>query len=154
MRRWFGALSLLVICVLVAGCGRTPWWKQTGASACGTPALMRVAGNVMSVGSCAGSFWIPAKKVTLRVGEMIDIHMIYESAGASGNRLVPVYPLPHSLDPSVLKRIATSPDRATATYKAHHPGHVMLVTRASCMGPGLNGKPRNNCPVVDIAVIP
>lgn len=152
--RWFGAFSLVVICALVAGCDSTPWWKQTGASACGSPALVRVAGRVMSVGSCAGSFWLPAKKVRLHVGEAIDIHVTEEPAGASGNRLIPVFPLPHSLDSSVLKRTATSADRATATYSAEHPGEAMLVSRASCMGPGLNGKPRDNCPVVNVTVIP
>ena len=154
MKRWCGAISLVGVSVLVAGCGSTPWWKQTGTSSCGPPALVLVAGRVMGVGSCAGSFWLLAKKVTLHVGGVIDIHMTEEPAGASGNRLVPVAPLPHNSGSFVLKRTAISPDRATATYKAEHPGHVMLVSRASCMGPGLNGKIRDGCPVLNVTVIP
>jgi hypothetical protein len=152
--RGFGAVSVVLACVLMAGCGSAPWWKQTGTSACVSPALVRVAGHVMPVGNCAGSFWVPAEKVTLHVGEAIDIHMAEGPAGASASRLVPVNPLPHSVGSAVLKRIATSPDKATATYKAQHPGHVMLITRASCLGPGLNGKVRDNCPVLSVTVIP
>jgi hypothetical protein len=154
MGRWFGAVSAVLACVLMAGCGSGSWWKQTGTTTCGSPALVRVAGHVMPVGNCAGSFWVPAEKVTLHVGEAIDIHMAEGQAGASATRLVPVDPLPHSLGSAVLKRIATSPDKATATYKAQHPGHVMLLTRASCLGPGLNGKVRDNCPVLSVTVTP
>jgi hypothetical protein len=152
--RWFGAVSAVLACVLMAGGGTGSWWKQTGTTTCGLPALVRVAGHVMPVGNCAGSFWVPAEKVTLHVGEVIDVHMTQEPAGASASRLVPAYPLPHGLGSAVLKRIATSPDKATATYKAQHPGHVTLLTRASCLGPGLNAKVRDNCPVLSVTVIP
>lgn len=159
MRRWSGALSFVVVSGLVAGCGSRPWWQgaeDLGVSSCGLPAMVRVAGRVMPVGTCAGSFVIPAEKATLHVGEEIDVHMTEEPASASGNLLVPVYPLPHSSGVSVLKRTATSPDMATATYIAEHPGHAMLISRAACVRsrPIEQYRDSVDCPVLNVTVIP
>jgi len=46
-----------------------------------------VAGQVTWLGSCDASFVIPAAKVTVHVGQHIDVHMLEESVGYSGNRL-------------------------------------------------------------------
>lgn len=156
MRRWSGALSLIVVSGLVAGCSSTPWWQMPGpggVSACGPPAQVRVAGNVMPVGSCAGLLGIPAGKVTVHVGGEIDVRMTEEDSGDS-TRLVPVYPLPRSSRSSVLKRTAISPDGAAAMYIAEHPGHAMLISRASCVGPGPIERYHVDCPVLDVTVIP
>jgi hypothetical protein len=156
MRRWFGALSIVVVSGLVAGCGSTPWWQgfgPGGVSACGGPAWARVAGNVMAAGDCAGYLVIPAGKVTLHVGGEIDVRMTEDSSGDS-TRLVPVYPLPHSSRSSVLKHTATSPDGAAAMYIAEHPGHAMLISHGSCFGPRPIVRYQVDCPVLDVTVIP
>jgi hypothetical protein len=107
----------------------------------------------MAVGSCAGSLSIPAEKVTLHAGGKIDVFMTEESAHNS-TRLVPVYPLPHSSRSSVLKHTATSPDRATVTYIAKHPGRAMLITHGLCNGPGVIEQHWGDCPFLDVTVIP
>jgi hypothetical protein len=107
----------------------------------------------MGLGDCGGLLWIPAEKVTLHVGEEIDVRMTVESAHNS-SRLVPVYPVPYSSRSSALKRTATSPDMATATYIAEHPGHAMLISYGFCYGPGPNKQYQRDCPVFDVTVIP
>ena len=57
---------------------------------------MRVDGQVIRVGDCAGVFLVPAQQVTVPVGQQIDVRMMQETAGRSGNQLVPMFPLPHS----------------------------------------------------------
>ena len=104
----------------------------------------------MNVGSCAGSFWLPVPGVTLHIGKTIDVHMTEQGTGPSGNQLAPASPLPDIPGASVLKRTVTDPDKATATYKAVHPGYVVLTTRGRCI---LDGQERPNCPVVDVTVI-
>jgi hypothetical protein len=104
----------------------------------------------MNVGGCAGSFWLPVPKVTLHIGKTIDLHMTEEGTGPSGNQLAPVSPLPYIPGTSALKRTVTDPDKATATYKAVHPGHVVLITRGRCT---LDAQERPSCPVVDVTVI-
>jgi hypothetical protein len=114
---------------------------------------MRVARHVMDVGSCGGSFVIPAAKVTVHVGQDIDVHMTEESVGYSGNHLVPDWPMPYSSRPSVLARTTISTDKATGTFTARRPGQAMLFTNADCMEPRsqqMHGK----CPALDVTVLP
>ena len=150
------ALSLVVAAVLMTGCSTSsssssgPWWRTSGATTCGPPAVARVAGHLMNVGSCAGSFWLPVPEVTLHVGKTIDLHMTEEGTGPSGNQLAPASPLPDIPGTSVLRRTVTDPDKATATYKAVHPGHIRLTTQGRCI---LDGHERPSCPVVDVTVI-
>jgi len=148
------ALSLVVTALLMTGCSTSsssaPWWGHSGATTCGSPAVARVAGHIMNVGSCAGSFWLPVPEVILHIGKTIDVHMTEQGTGPSGNRLAPASPLPDIPGASVLKRTVTDPDKATATYKAVHPGHVVLATRGRCL---LDGQERPSCPVVDVTVI-
>jgi predicted RecA/RadA family phage recombinase len=105
----------------------------------------------MAVGDCAGYFLIPAQKATVRVGQEISVHMTEEAAGPSGNRLVPVFPLPHSSRPSVLAAGAVSPDRATGTYRAIRPGQAVLVSRAWCLAG--NNEITGSCPVIVVTVL-
>jgi len=149
MRRGYGALSLVVIFGLAAGCGSTPPPEVTN---CGFPVRVRVAGNTMTVGDCAGHLVIPAKKVTLHVGEKIDVYMT-ETWSPDDTHLVPLDPLPRSSRSSVLKRIATRVNAAVGTYIAEHPGHAMLIAHASCIGPGPLDHPLS-CPVLGVTVIP
>jgi hypothetical protein len=96
---------------------------------------------------------IPAQKVTVHVGQQIDVHMTEEGSGPSGNRFVPIYPLPRSSRPSVVMLMAISPDRATGTYRAVRPGHVALISRASCSDYRHPQEITANCPVIEITVI-
>jgi hypothetical protein len=50
----------------------------------------------MGVGNCAATLLVPAMKVTLDVGQRIDVHMTEEGTGPHGNRMVPAIPLPAS----------------------------------------------------------
>lgn len=156
MPRWLAAAGLVAGAVLVTACSspRSPWWQETGATSCGPPALVRVAGHARSAGACSGNFLIPAPRVTVHVGQKIDVHMTEEHAGNSGNRLVPVWPLPHSSPASVLTRAAVSADKATATYTARHPGHAALVTNADCMTTRTGRQSRGACPVLNGTVLP
>jgi hypothetical protein len=150
MRR-VSTLGFIVAGALMTGCSSTPWWEHPGATSCGPPALARVAGHVMNVGSCDGSFWLPVPKVTLRVGTAIDLHMTEQGTGPTGNQLAPASPLPYVSGTSALERTVTDSGKATATYKAVHPGGVVLITRGRCI---LDGHSRPSCPVIDVTVIP
>lgn len=149
MRRWFGALSLVVVFGVAAGCGSTP--QSVPITTCGLPAKVRVAGNMMAVGDCTGDLVIPAEKVTLHVGKEIDVFMTEEG---SGTGLAPIYPLPRSSRSSVLKRTATNMNQAAATYMAERPGHAMLISHGSCVGPGPIHRYHVDCPVLDVTVVP
>jgi len=155
---WPAAIGLVAGAAMVTACAstgtRSPWWQQTGGDACGTPALMRVAGQVTPVGSCGGSFVVPAAKVTVGVGQDVDVHMIEEQTRASGNHLVPVWPLPYSSQPSVLARTTTSTDKATGTFTARRPGHAMLFTTADCLVGRSQQSTKGKCPALDITVLP
>jgi hypothetical protein len=49
-----------------------PWWPA-GITTCGAAALVRAHGRVLGVGNCEGQLEIPALKVTLKVGQRIDV---------------------------------------------------------------------------------
>ena len=106
-----------------------PWWYRTGVTSCATPALVRVDGQVVSVGDCSEVFLVPAQQLTVQVGQQIDVRMMQETTGRSGNQLVPMFPLPRSLRPAVLADGTVSQDRASETYRAIRPGHAVLTTR-------------------------
>jgi hypothetical protein len=105
----------------------------------------------MAVGDCAGYFLVPAQKATVRVGQQISVHMTEETAGPSGSRLVPVFPLPRSSRPHVLAEAAVSPDTATGTYRAVRPGRAALISRAWCLAG--NEEISGSCPVLDVTVL-
>jgi hypothetical protein len=156
--RWPAAIGLAASAVVVAACAstgtRSPWWQETGATSCGPSALMRVAGQVTWLGNCAATFVTPAAKVTVHVGQDIDIHMLQEHAGYTGNRLVPVWPLPSSSQPSVVVRTTISTDKATGTFTARRPGHAMLFTTADCLAARSQRQTRGKCAALDITVLP
>ena len=157
MARWPAAIGLAASAVLVAACAstgtRSPWWQQTGTSACGPPALIRVAGDVTWLGNCAANFTVPAVKVTVRVGQDIDVHMLEESTGYTGTHFVPIFPLPYSSRPSVVERTTISTDKATGTYTTRHPGHATLFTTAICWV-AKSQQTQGTCPALDITVLP
>jgi len=156
--RWPAAIGLAASAVLVTACTstgtRSPWWKETGASSCGPPALIRVAGDVTWLGNCAANFVIPAVKVTVHVGQDIDVHMLEESTGYTGTHFVPAFPLPYSSQPSVVARTTISTDKATGTYTARRPGHAMLFTTADCWVVARSQQTHGKCPALDITVLP
>jgi GrpB-like predicted nucleotidyltransferase (UPF0157 family) len=150
--RSLGALSLALLALLVAGCGSShPWWYSSGATSCGPPAGLRVAGRVSELGSCSGNFLTPARQVTLNVGDTIDIHMQQEAGGPSGSSPVPV---PSALLPAVsgssaVKRTAANSAQATTTFRAVHRGRATLIIPGRCL---LDGHRRTGCPVLNITV--
>ena len=157
MARWAAAIGFVAGAVLVTACastGTSPWWRQTGTSSCGPPALMRVAGQVTWLGNCAAMFVTPAVKVTVHVGQDIDVHMTQEQTRASGNHLVPIYPLPYSSRPSVVARTTISTDKATGTFTARHPGHATLFTTSNCWVVARSQQTHGKCPALDITVLP
>ena len=113
---------------------------------------MRVDGQVIPVGDCAGILLVPAQQVTMQVGQQIDVRMMQETAGPSGNRLAPMFPLPRSSRPAVVADGTVSQDRASETYRAIRPGYAVLTTRAWCLVG--SGEIRGSCPVLDITVVP
>ena len=148
------AAVLTVAAVLVASCSSSPWYSFSGM--CGPPALVRVDGHVRFAGNCADALTVPALTVRVHAGQLIDIHMTEADTGPSGNRLVPIYPLPHSSRPSVLLAMLASPDRATGTYQAVRPGRAVLQSDGSCLVED-HGRPRGrtgSCPVTSVVVIP
>jgi hypothetical protein len=114
--------------------------------------MVRVNGQVIPVGDCAGVFLDPARQVTVPVGQRIDVRMLEEPAGYSGNQLVPMFPLPRSSRPAVLADGTASQDRASETYQAIRPGHAVLTTRAWCLVG--SSEIRGSCPVLDVTVVP
>ena len=150
--RGLGALSVALLCLLVAGCGGGhPWWYESGATSCGPPALLHAAGKVTSLGNCAGVYMPPTQQVTLNVGDTVDLHITQEGGGPSGSSPVPVPPaqLPSVSGSSAVARTAASSDQGTATFKAEHAGQATLVIRGFCL---LNGQKRTGCPILDVTV--
>src|SRR6476661_6587587 len=115
---------------------------------------MRVDGQVMPVGSCGANFVTPAAKVTVHVGQDIDVHMTEESTGYSGTHFVPVFPLPYSSRPSVVARTTISTDKATGTFTARRPGHATLFTTAYCLDSTSQRETHGKCSALDITVLP
>jgi len=155
--RWAAAIGFVAGAVLVTACastGTSPWWRQTGTSSCGPPALIRVAGEVTSLGNCAAMFVTPAVKVTVHVGQAIDVHMTEESTGYTGIHFVPAFPLPYSSQPSVVARTTISTDKATGTFTARHPGHATLFTTAYCLDSTSQRETHGKCSALDITVLP
>jgi hypothetical protein len=99
-------------------------------------------------------FVTPAVKVTVHVGQDIDVHMTEESTGYSGTHLVPAFPLPYSSQPSVVARTTISTDKATGTFTARRPGHATLFTTADCLAAGSEQPTHGKCPALDITVLP
>jgi len=124
----------------------TPWWSQSRViTPCGPPALVRAAGHVMGVGTCGQGLSKPPQKVTLIVGQRIDVHM---------NGYVR---LPHSSVPAVLAPGAVSQDRATQTYRAVRPGHALLVSGVRACFAYRHREVKEipgSCPVVAVTVAP
>ena len=151
--RGLGALSLVLVTLLVAGCGHghQPWWSESGATSCGPPALLHAAGKVSTLGNCAGVFLSPAQKLTLNVGDTIGLYITQEGGGPSGSSPVPVPSdqLPAVSGSSAVERTAARSDQATATFRAEHSGQATLIIPGRCL---LDGHQRTGCPVLDITV--
>jgi hypothetical protein len=98
----------------------------------------------MGVGTCGQGLSKPPQKVTLIVGQRIDVHM-FEGA------------VPHSSHPLVLAPGAVSRDRATQTYRAASPGHAVLVSgavRCLMISHPQTKQTARTCPVVAVTVLP
>jgi hypothetical protein len=107
--------------------------------------MVRVAGRVMVAGDCAGLFIVPPGSVLLRVGQQIDVHMM---------ELTPVFTLPRSSDPAVLRQTGAGQDGIAGTFSALRPGRAVLVSHAWCVGLKLAHEIKGSCPVLDVTVVP
>ena len=120
-----------------------PWWSQARPTPCGPPALVRAAGHVLGVG--CGQLSNPPVKVTLTIGQRIDVHMML---GA----------VPHSSRSAVLAPGAVSDAGATQTYRADRPGQAVLISDARECRLLRNQQARQaairTCPVVTVNVVP
>jgi hypothetical protein len=125
------------------GRSASAWWRP-GIN-CGLPAMARIAGHVIGVGDCAGLFVVPAAQVRLRVGEQFQVHMM---------ELTPVFTLPASSSPAVLRRVAVSLDGVTGTYQAMRAGRAVLISDAWCVGARISQEIKGSCPVLDVTVLP
>jgi hypothetical protein len=133
-----------------------PWWPQL-VDPCAAPALVRAHGHVLGVGTCQGQLEIPALKVTLTVGQRIDVHMTGSGAVASGDQTAVADRLPRSSRSWVLRPGAIGPGRATQAYRAVHPGQAVLLDPAlGCFivhrRPALEAG--GTCPVAVVIVVP
>src|SRR5207248_6795798 len=125
---------------------RGPWWQRE-PTPCAPPALVRAAGHVMGVGTCNGQLAIPRPKLTLTIGQRIDVHIL-----AAG-----VTPLPHSSRLAVLTPVTGSRPGATQTYRAASTGHAVLVSDATGCLILRHREAREttrSCPVVAVTVVP
>ena len=140
--------------------GRDPGGAQgvpvpPGISSCAIPAWVHVDGKVLAIGGCAGTFLMFAPDVTVRVGQQIQVQMLQAEAVPGSQRvLVPAYPLPRSTSSWILARTSASSAQATATYTTMHPGRATLVTKANCLPSGPLRSEPENCPVINVTVIP
>ena len=125
---------------------RGPWWQHP-ITPCAAPALVRAGGHVLGVGTCSGQLAIPERKLTLAVGQRIDVHMT-QGAGIR---------LPHSSRLAVLAPVAGSRAGTTQTYRAASPGHAVLVSDAAGCFILRHSEGRDttrDCPVVAVTVVP
>jgi len=97
------------------------------------------------LGAGCGQFSSPPLKVTLAVGQQVDVHM---SLGA----------LPHSSRPSVLAPGAMTGKGTTQTYRADHQGRAVLSSDSrACLlfrHPQAGRATTRTCPVVAVTVVP
>lgn len=163
MKRWLTLTATAVVLFVVSACSHPPspaagasasatipavkvaaaahWWTAAidQAPFCGPGALLRRDGGVEPLGDCAGLLIVPPARLTLTVGERIDVHLVFS--------------LPRSSDPAVLAQTTVSPDRRTATYQALRPGHATLISaRGWCIGPAISHEVTRNCPVLAVTV--
>lgn len=148
MGRRTGAVALAVL-PLASGCHHAPhWWAPGHETACGSVMVIRIDGQVTFLGNCADQLVIPAKRVTLRVGEEIDLHVTQEESGE------PVAALPRATSPA-LQLVHTDQSNAVEMFRAVQPGESSLIssTAASCQLQR-NGRDRPGpCPALDVHVV-
>jgi hypothetical protein len=137
----------------VATQGTTTWWDRTGASACGTPAVYRIDGGPLQyAGDCAGYLIDPPAKVALRIGEVLDVHVVEEASGSNGSQLIPIYPTPSSSDTSVLEVTSVSDAGSTESLQVVGAGSAWVVTTGSCVLPTTAIAVDVHCPVLLVVV--
>jgi Domain of unknown function (DUF4232) len=134
-----------------------PWWVWPpggGVTSCGVVALYRIDdGQPVALGNCAGMLLTTPTRVTIHVGQVVDLHMTTElPVGASPP--VPRYPLPPSPDDAVLQRFAVEDAGATGSYQAVAPGEVVLTTSGLCTDLKASRQTYGACPVLDVTVTP
>ena len=144
--------------VLVTACTstgtRSPWWQQTGTSRlwpAGPDARGR-AGDV--AGHCAANFVIPAVKVTVHVGQHIDVHMPGGVNWLYRDSLCAVFPLPYSSRPSVVARTTISTTRQPARSPPGTRACDAVHHRALLGGGQIDSRCHGKCPALDITVLP
>jgi hypothetical protein len=112
-----------------ASCANGPWWAwPCGVTSCGGLAVYRIdGGEPRLLGGCSGRFHDPPDAAIVRVGQMIELHMITNApVGASPG--LPLFPLPPSPNERLLHLVASTDGGATGGYLALGPGNVVLDT--------------------------
>lgn len=113
------------------------WWLGPGGYPkgvinCSPPAAVWVHGRARLLGDCAGLLLVPAPTVTIRVGQLIGVH-VAQAPSRQGS--VPWFAPPTSSSPS-LRQVALAGGGSTATYRAETAGRAVLrASRAQCVSP-------------------
>lgn len=134
-----------------------PWWYRSGTSACGYPAMYRVGQHSLQyLGDCAGNFFVPPISVSVQVGDQVDVHMVQEYSGPSGDVLVPTNPAPTSSNPNVLRQTSVTDRGSTVSFEAASAGTAELSTATPFC---IHSTPPyaselGACPVLEVDVAP
>jgi len=138
-----------------------PWWllppvytPGQPSPACALAAVYRVDGGAPSgLGYCAGLLVTPPVEVTLRVGQVLDLHMT-SSPVEGGPSATSGYPLPSNPAGGVLRAGPSSDNGTTGTFVATRQGTTDLMTQGVCDDTAANVETDGPCPVIRIRVTP
>lgn len=126
---------------------QSPWWLTTAVTTCDAPAAYRLPDGSQRLGSCTGLLVDPPAAVTVRVGDMVEVHMTESSPGGH-----PVYAVPTSTDAAILTLLSSS-GNTTAAFRASAVGTAWLVSVGRCLDAATNIESiSGTCPVLAVVV--
>ena len=123
------------------------------SSTCINVGWYRTAAETRTFADCAGLLVDPPAKLTLHVGQAVEVHMTVEAPDAS-HPPVPIDPLPTSTDPSVLGLVSQSADASAGAYRAERAGAAVLVSSGYCLHLPSQQETQGPCPVLAVSVTP
>ena len=113
----------------------------------------RANGIARQFADCAGLLVDPPATLTLRVGQVVEVHMTVEAPDAS-HLPAPIDPLPTSTDASVLRLVSESADGSTGIYRAGQAGRATLVSSGYCLHLPSEQETQGPCPALAVSVAP